>query len=89
MTSFNDADYVYVMDIYSAGEEKIENVTKDNFIGSLISSGHNHVRPFSDVKSLKEFCDQKLNTGDIIIFLGAGDITNVARDFVNYSTIKC
>ena len=89
MTSFNDADYVYVMDIYSAGEGKIENVTKDNFIGSLISSGHKHVRPFSDIKSLKEFCDKKLSTGDIIIFLGAGDITNVAKDFVNYSTIKC
>ena len=81
--AFNDADTVFVMDIYSAGEHEIENINKENLIKSLIAAGHKDIRPFDSVIMLKEFIFKNLSIGDVIIFLGAGDITLTAKNFVN------
>ncbi|MEC8100032.1 MAG: UDP-N-acetylmuramate--L-alanine ligase [Pseudomonadota bacterium] len=83
-TAFNNADTVFVTDIYSAGEEKDLNITKEKLISSLISSGHKDVRAYKDLDSLKLFADENLDDGDLIIFLGAGDITQIARKFTEY-----
>ncbi len=81
--AFNDADTVFVMDIYSAGEHEIENINKENLIKSLIAAGHKDIRPFDSVIMLKEFIFKNLSIGDVIIFLGAGDITLTAKKFVS------
>ena len=82
-TAFNDADTVFVMDIYSAGEKKIENINRENLIQSLIAAGHKDVRPYECNSSLESFISKKLLEGDVIIFLGAGDITIKAKEFTS------
>ena len=47
-------------------------------------SGHKDVRAYKDLDSLKLFADENLDDGDLIIFLGAGDITQIARKFTEY-----
>ena len=80
-TSFNDADSVFVTEIYSAGENKLEGINRDTLIASLIAGGHKDARDFESLDKLKEFVIDTLYDGDVVIFMGAGDITQYARKF--------
>ena len=80
-TAFNDADTVFVTNIYSAGEKEDKELTKEYLISALIAAGHKDVRKYEDLEQLKFFLENKLNEGDVVIFLGAGDITQYARKF--------
>ncbi len=80
-SAFNDADIVFITDIYSAGESNSFDLTNYTLINALISGGHKDVRAFND-KELKFLIENKLKNGDIVVFLGAGDISSKARFFV-------
>ena len=81
-SAFNDADTVFITDIYAAGESKPEDMSNEILINSLISAGHKDPRSY-DSKELKKIVENNLQEGDILVFLGAGDITNKAKLFVN------
>jgi UDP-N-acetylmuramate--alanine ligase len=76
-TCFNDADAVYVTDVYAAGEEPMEGVDADALIEGLTRHGH---RKAQTVQQADLAADLKpnLQAGDMVVFLGAGDITNWA-----------
>ena len=80
-SAFNDADIVFITEIYSAGESNSFDLTNHTLINALISGGHKDVRAFND-KELKFLIENKLKNGDIVVFLGAGDISSKARTFV-------
>ena len=80
-SAFNDADTVFITSIYAAGEKEDKNLSDDHLISALIASGHKDVRKFQDLENLKNFLEKNLNDGDLIIFLGAGDITQHAKNF--------
>ena len=82
--SFNDADIVFILDIYAAGEEPIDNINKENLIRSIRSAGHKDVRPCNNLDDLIMFSSKNILPKDSIIFLGAGSITNWARDLSDY-----
>ena len=83
-SAFNDADIVLITDVYAAGEKKIENINKESLINSLISAGHKDVREYN-ANHLKKIISSMCRKGDIVVFLGAGDITTKAKSFVkNY-----
>ena len=69
------------MDIYAAGEKKPEDLSKEVLINSLIAAGHKDPRKYDSIE-LKNLIKNKLYEGDILVFLGAGDITTKARVFV-------
>ena len=79
--AFNDADSVFIMDIYSAGENEIDGINKEALISALIAGGHKDTKEFESLNKLKLFVKKNLEEGDIIIFLGAGDITHYAKKF--------
>ena len=81
-SAFNDADIVFITDIYAAGENKIDGISKEILINSLISAGHKDVRDY-DEDELKAILIDFCNEGDIVVFLGAGDITALAKSFVS------
>ncbi|MEJ7777559.1 MAG: UDP-N-acetylmuramate--L-alanine ligase [Sphingomicrobium sp.] len=77
-SAFNDADIVFVTPVYAAGEEPIEDVDSDALVEGLRAHGHRMVR---GVASLDELCHALRDlaaTGDMIICMGAGDITEWA-----------
>ena len=80
-SAFNDADIVFITDIYSAGESNSFDLTNYTLMNALISGGHKDVRAFKD-KELKFLIENKLKNGDIVVFLGAGDISSKARILV-------
>ena len=78
-TCFNDADNVFVADVYAAGETPIEDINGPALVQSLISHGHKNSRETSK-DSLAADLKPHLNDGDLIVCLGAGDITYWAAD---------
>ena len=74
-TCFNNADSVIVADVYAAGEAPIEGANRDSLISGLQSHGHRHVLALPDAKSLAQMVKQITKPGDMVVCLGAGNIT--------------
>ena len=74
-TCFNNADVVVVADIYAAGETPIEDVSRDSLVEGLRSHGHRMVIPLEQPDDLAGLVDTHLSSGDMVVCLGAGNIT--------------
>jgi UDP-N-acetylmuramate--alanine ligase len=82
-SAFNDADVVFVVPVYPAGEEPIEGVDSAALAEGLRAHGH---RMVSSVQDLDELCRNLRDLaadGDMIICMGAGDITKWAAALAN------
>jgi UDP-N-acetylmuramate--alanine ligase len=78
-TCFNDADCVIVTDVYSAGEEPIEGISRDALVDGLQAAGHRNVAALPDEKSLAGLVLSRANKGDLVVCLGAGSISKWAN----------
>src|SRR5204862_1298608 len=76
--AFNDADVVFVTPVYPAGEEPIDGVDSAALVEGLRAHGHRMVRTVSDQKELSRELRDLAADGDMIICMGAGDITKWA-----------
>jgi UDP-N-acetylmuramate--alanine ligase len=72
---FNDADVVILADVYPAGEAPIEGVGRDPLIEGLIRHGHRRVLALDAPADLPAIIQAEARSGDLVVFLGAGDIT--------------
>jgi UDP-N-acetylmuramate--alanine ligase len=77
-TCFNDADHVIVADVYSAGEEPIDGVNKAALTESISKHGHRHVHALESPDKLAALVATLVEEGDLVVCLGAGDITKWA-----------
>ena len=82
-SAFNDADVVFVAPVYPAGEEPIAGVDADALAEGLRAHGHRMVRSVSDVDDLCGALRDLAAEGDMIICMGAGDITKWASAIAN------
>ena len=76
--AFNDADIVFVTPVYPAGEEPIEGVDSDVLIEGLRARGHRMVKGVGSADELAQSLRDIAAPGDLIICMGAGDITKWA-----------
>jgi UDP-N-acetylmuramate--alanine ligase len=76
--AFNDADTVVVADVYPAGEAPIEGSNRDALVEGLKRHGHRHVLPLSGPAALPALIAAEAKEGDLVVCLGAGDITSWA-----------
>ncbi len=72
---FNDADVVIVADVYPAGEAPIEGADKDSLVQGLRRFGHRHVLALDNPAALAGLVAAEAKSGDLVVCLGAGDIT--------------
>ena len=72
---FNDADHVVVADVYPAGEAPIAGVNRDALINGLHAHGHPAVTALMSPKHLAAVIDDIAKPGDMVVCLGAGNIT--------------
>lgn len=77
-TCFNDADVVIVADVYAAGEAPIEGVDRDHFVAGLRAHGHREVIPLPAASELAGIVKGLAKPGDLVVCLGAGNITQWA-----------
>jgi UDP-N-acetylmuramate--alanine ligase len=73
--AFNDADAVIVADVYAAGEAPIEGVGRDALVAGLRRYGHRRVLPLASPADLPAVIREEARAGDLVVCLGAGDIT--------------
>ena len=78
-TCFNDADAVLVADVYEAGEKPIDGINRDSLVAGLRQRGHRLVAPLLGPNELAAEIHKLAKSGDIVVCLGAGDITNWAK----------
>ncbi|MPT47566.1 MAG: UDP-N-acetylmuramate--L-alanine ligase [Sphingobium sp.] len=76
--AFNDADVVYVAPVYAAGEQPIEGAQNDALVAGLKRRGHRHAAVISGPDDLADALAQDVRADDLIVCLGAGDITKWA-----------
>jgi UDP-N-acetylmuramate--alanine ligase len=77
-TCFNDADMVIVTPVYEAGEAPIEGVDATALVSGLKSRGHRSACTVDSHAQLAEMLAGELRAGDMVVCLGAGDITRWA-----------
>jgi UDP-N-acetylmuramate--alanine ligase len=77
-TCFSDADAVFVADVYAAGETPIEGVDKTALVEGIRRFGHRSVQPLESVEALAGVIAAEAKDGDLVVLLGAGDITQWA-----------
>ena len=74
-TAFNDADTVLVAPVYPAGERPIEGIDRDALVEGLRRTGHRDVRALSGPEALPADVAGLATAGDVVVCLGAGNIT--------------
>jgi UDP-N-acetylmuramate--alanine ligase len=74
-TAFNDADVLFITSIYPAGEDPIPGISGKALVDSLIAHGHRDVTFVEKRSDLATAMLLRLREGDLVITLGAGDIT--------------
>jgi len=77
-TAFNDADIVYVTPVYAAGERPIENVDASALVKGLRDRGHRSAQAIAGPEELAAELAFVVEPDDMIVCLGAGDITKWA-----------
>ncbi len=73
--AFNDADTVIIADVYAAGEAPIEGVDRDALVSGAKAAGHRDVRALDGADALAPMIAEAVKPGDIVVCLGAGNIT--------------
>ncbi|MEG3123551.1 UDP-N-acetylmuramate--L-alanine ligase [Sphingomonas sp. GB1N7] len=76
--AFNDADMVLVTPVYAAGEAPIEGVDAEALVEGLKRRGHRSAATVADAGALAVALAGVVQAGDMVVCLGAGDITKWA-----------
>jgi len=81
-SAFNDADHLFVMDIFSAGENSLDNVHASTIVEGVRECGHKNAKYIKNLNELKKQLNCLTKPGDVLMTLGAGDVWKVGRDFL-------
>jgi UDP-N-acetylmuramate--alanine ligase len=76
-SSFVDADVVRICPVYAAGEAAIAGANAAAMIDAVRANGHAHVDAISSIAAAAHELRALWAPGDVVITLGAGDITSV------------
>jgi UDP-N-acetylmuramate--alanine ligase len=74
VTAFDDADVLYLDDVYSAGEEPLAEVSTRRLYEALRARGHLEVRYLGDEPDGAVKVASESAPSDLIVSLGAGDV---------------
>ena len=76
--AFGDADIVYAAPVYPAGEEPIDGVDSAALVAGMKARGHRQASEVTGPEDLALQLSALLQAGDMVVCLGAGDITKWA-----------
>ncbi len=80
--SFEQADGVYITDIYAAGEAPIPGVSGEGIAERIRTTGHPAVTWIGKKEEVVEQVLPTLVSGDVVLTLGAGDIWKVGNELL-------
>lgn len=80
LDSFNTIDKLFVLDVFSAGDSFDSQYNSKNFVNEIIEKGIDTQYIEGDIKEAAKKIAPKLKKGDIVLTLGAGDITKIGGE---------
>jgi UDP-N-acetylmuramate--alanine ligase len=80
-TSFNDADVLLVTDVYAASEDPIPGISGASLAEGIRACGHKDVAHVPRA-GLASAALARVREGDVVITLGAGDVTAVGPEIL-------
>ena len=86
--AFNDADVVYAAPVYAAGEQPIEGVDSAAMVAGMKARGHRNAQVIANADALARALAETVQPGDMVVCLGAGDITKWAGGLAAAITFK-
>lgn len=84
---FEDADLLWVTEVYAASETPIADINGKRLATSIAKSGQSAAFA-STLDILCQKVRMAMRPGDVVIFMGAGDITNVAHQVADKLKMK-
>jgi UDP-N-acetylmuramate--alanine ligase len=81
-TAFNQADVLLLTDIYAAGEEPIPGVSGERLFEAVRGCGHRDASFVPQRSELAVRLRERVRGGDVVLTLGAGDITHVGEELL-------
>ena len=87
--AFANADKLLLIDVFSAGEMPIPGVTS-KMLADTVRAKHpgKEVVYCSSRLELNQELEQMVGEGDLLLTMGAGDVTTVGPEFIEYLTAK-
>ncbi len=80
--AFNNADVLYVLDIYAASEQPIDGITAEVLTENIKQYGHKNANYTGDIETAAEKVIGNLQENDLVITLGAGSITRLSDEIL-------
>jgi len=81
--SFTHTDILVITDVFGSDEQPIPGVTGKLLVDSLIEDGFNkRIAYIPKLPDVKDYLDANIRKGDIVLLMGAGDITRVTDDLL-------
>jgi UDP-N-acetylmuramate--alanine ligase len=77
--SFNNADLLFVLDIYAASENPLEGITSEILTEKIKQFGHKNAHYIGAIEGAVEKVIPALREGDLLITLGAGNVTRLSE----------
>ena len=80
--SFNNADVLFITDIYAASEDPIEGVTSEALTNAIKRFGHKEVSYIGGLEHAATLLRDYVQPGDLVVTLGAGTVNRVSDQLV-------
>ncbi|HEY2735830.1 MAG TPA: UDP-N-acetylmuramate--L-alanine ligase [Polyangiales bacterium] len=80
--AFNGADLLFLTDVYAAGESPIDGADSAHLARAVTAHGHRDVTYVPDRSDLSAAMLPRLAAGDVVITLGAGNITQTGPELL-------
>ena len=78
--AFDDADSVTLMDVYPAGEAPIPGVNGKTVVDSILAHDARHICAWMPHRpEVVPYLNTKIKPGDLVITMGAGDVTSMGQ----------
>jgi len=82
VVAFNNADVLFIIDIYAANEQPIEGISAEVLTENIRRFGHKNVSYIGDIETATDKVVPFLQDGDLVITLGAGSITRLSDEIL-------
>ena len=64
-------------------KKKIKNINANSLAKNIQKNSKTKTLAFNDFKKVEDFLNHEVKKGETVIFMGAGNISNLANNYVN------
>lgn len=80
--SFDAADELIITEIYPAGEPPIPGISTQTIVDAAKHHGYQNITYIPNRNEINDYLIGKVESGDLVLYMGAGDIWKLAEDLV-------